>query len=155
MNHYDSIKDFMESAGQVVPPEPTQLDATTAELRARLLLEETLETIRALGVEIHLAELGQEHVPIEMEHLRLTSTVPCHTLAMVDGICDVVYVALGTLVSAGLPFDPFMDEVCENNLSKVRPVAKIVNGKVVKPDNYQPPRLSEILLNLYSLGKKQ
>lgn len=141
---YKDIRDFMEAAGQTVSYKPSQLSIQDAELRARLILEEALETCHALGVAVTLGE--QE---VTFEDLSFESVYPTHTLKLVDGCCDVIVVTLGTLVSAGIPDIPFMDEVNQNNLTKVKPVCKIVNGKVQKPDNYQPPKLSDILMKLY------
>lgn len=143
---YQDIREFMESGGQTVNDSPTHLSAADSELRARLILEEAFETCRALGVLV----LNDEGEEIEFEDLQFHSANPTHMLALVDGCCDIVVVTLGTLVSAGLPDEPFMDEVNQNNLSKVKPVCKIENGKIQKPPGYQPPRLSDILLSLYS-----
>jgi predicted HAD superfamily Cof-like phosphohydrolase len=142
---YQQVKAFMEGAGQHVPDEPMQMDRSTAELRARLILEEAFETVAALGIEI---ECRGEIT--DFKDLKLYSTVPPHVLATVDGLCDIMYVTIGTFVSMGLPADPFMQEVCQNNMTKVCPRAHIVAGKVQKPADYQPPKLSEILLSLYT-----
>ena len=149
-NWYRDIREFMESAGQTVHTKPTHLSADDAHLRARLIMEEAFETCHALGVQ---PVVNGE--PIAFVDMEFVNFAPTHLLGLVDGCCDLIVVALGTLVTAGLPDEPFMDEVNQNNLSKVKPVAKIVNGKIQKPDGYTPPNLSQILLNLYDQGEEQ
>ncbi len=147
-NWENDVRAFMEAAGQTAPEEPSKISPQDAELRARLILEEAFETVRALGVDV-LVRVGdsdsEDTLPLSFEDITLISVVPANILETVDGLCDVMYVTLGTFVTLGLPSGPFMDEVCKNNLTKVFPRVHIVNGKVQKPLDYQPPRLSEIL----------
>lgn len=145
---YKDIREFMESGGQTVNNSPTHLSAEDSELRARLIMEEAFETCRALGVVV----TNDEGDDIEFEDLQFHAVNPTHMLALVDGCCDIIVVTLGTLVSAGIPDEPFMAEVNENNLSKVKPVCRIENGKIQKPPGYKPPKLSDILLSLYDRG---
>ena len=48
--HCERVREFMERAGQDTPLEYTPLDEPTRILRAKLILEEALETIRELGI---------------------------------------------------------------------------------------------------------
>ena len=52
--HYERVKTFMENAGQAVPSAVTEPPAITRTLRAKLILEEALETIQALGITVRL-----------------------------------------------------------------------------------------------------
>jgi len=55
----------MQQAGQETPSKPTIPDEATRLLRARLILEEALETISALGVEMNLASSNTESLSLE------------------------------------------------------------------------------------------
>ena len=59
-----------------------------------------------------------------------------------DGIADIVYVAVGTAVPYGIPFDAVMAEVHRSNMTKDNDPDL---GKLVKGPGYQPPRIAEIL----------
>jgi len=59
-----------------------------------------------------------------------------------DGIADVVYVAVGTAVAYGVPFDAVFAEVHRSNMTKDNDPAK---GKLVKGPGYSPPRIAEVL----------
>jgi len=73
--------------------------------------------------------------------------------AFVDGILDAIYILLGTLHVAGVSYDEVAgcwEEIQRSNMSKV--VGKIrrrEDGKILKPENWKPPQLEEILRNVY------
>ena len=92
-----------------------------AELRARLIREEADETVKAI-LEGDLVEA-------------------------IDGLCDLLYVALGTAVSFGVDLEPFWEEVHANNMTKL--AGPIVDGKLRKPEGWKPPRIRELLRELY------
>lgn len=149
---YSDIREFMTAAGQTVPEKPEPLCEKDAVLRARLIMEEALETIHALGVEVHVNH--HDDIPIAMDNLDFYRVVPTHMLGAVDGCCDIIVVTLGTLVSLGLPDNPFMTEVNQNNLTKVKPRVYIKEGKIQKPPGYQPPQLSKLLLQCYEASNE-
>lgn len=91
------------------------------ELRVRLLEEECAETVEAI-------EAGD-------------------LVKAIDGLCDLIYVALGTAVTFGIPLADFFDEVHRTNMLKVG----IVDGKGIKPDGWQQPRIKELLANFERL----
>ncbi|RME85522.1 MAG: hypothetical protein D6785_04320, partial [Planctomycetota bacterium] len=47
--HQKRVEEFMRLAGQEIPEVPTLPDEKTRLLRSKLILEEALETIHALG----------------------------------------------------------------------------------------------------------
>lgn len=57
---------------------------------------------------------------------------------IIDGICDLVYVAVGTLVEYGIDFESHFEEVHRTNMNKVGGT-KDVDGKTLKPDGWLPP----------------
>ena len=52
--HYNRIKAFMQKVGQETPEIATIPDEKTRILRAKLILEEALETVEALGVKVEI-----------------------------------------------------------------------------------------------------
>lgn len=88
------------------------------ELRNRLLDEECAETIEAI-------KQGD-------------------IVGAIDGLCDLVYVALGTAIEFGIDLDPFFAEVHRSNMEKLGGSVR-EDGKILKPTGWQPPRIAEML----------
>ncbi|OBG93852.1 HAD family hydrolase [Mycobacterium sp. E3298] len=61
----------------------------------------------------------------------------------VDGLIDLIYFAIGTLVEHGVKPDPIFDVVNNANLSKLwsdgKPRFREGDNKIIKPDGWQPP----------------
>ncbi len=135
----DSIRDFFVAMGE---PVPVGLDVgnVRTELRARMILEEALETVRALGF---------EQTKKNTNELRQRYSQPDYVqpdwAEVIDGVCDIVYISVGTLVEAGIPFQRFFAEVHRSNMLKVGG-PKNEHGKILKPEGWEPPRI-EYLLN--------
>lgn len=89
-------------------------------LRATLIMEESTELCEAL--------LEDDAVEI------------------IDGMCDLIYVVLGTAVAYGIDLEPYFDEVHRTNMLKASgPLRE--DGKRLKPPGWQPPRIDEMLAN--------
>lgn len=60
-----------------------------------------------------------------------------------DGAADLIYIALGLVLELGIPLDQVWSVVHACNMAKVDPatgkVRKREDGKVLKPDGWQPP----------------
>lgn len=66
---------------------------------------------------------------------------------IVDGLADVIFVAVGSLHKLGFDaktIEAFMQEVCDSNFSKF-PMSKNGDGKVQKWPNYTKPNISGII----------
>lgn len=50
-------------------------------------------------------------------------------------VCDLIYVAVGTLVEMGIDFEAAWAEVQKSNMSKAGGPRR-ADGKIMKPDNY-------------------
>ena len=71
---------------------------------------------------------------------------------VIDGLCDLIYVALGTAVACGVDLEPFFDEVHRSNMAKFGgPIRD--DGKILKPEGWEPPRIAELLRALFDAGK--
>lgn len=114
-------------------------DYETRLLRARLILEESVETIKALGFEVVPVGDFNGNTGLSLE----VSGKPLVLEDILDGCCDTIYVATGCLVSMGIPDNPHLAEVCRANNQKFPGGAVTkdpVTGKYLKPDGWCPPR---------------
>jgi predicted HAD superfamily Cof-like phosphohydrolase len=66
-----------------------------------------------------------------------------------DGLADLIYVAVGMALEFGLPLAEVWAEVQAANMRKVDPetgkVKKRDDGKVLKPDGWEPPDVRAII----------
>lgn len=129
---------------QLIPDTPVLPTPETRELRAKLILEEALETINALGLRV-MIKFGSMvgHVPLdEMQQVHFVQYRAPDLEQIIDGCCDLTYVAIGTLCSCGVPDLPHMDEVSFANNAKFPkglPPRFNESGKFLKPEGWQPP----------------
>jgi NTP pyrophosphatase (non-canonical NTP hydrolase) len=67
--------------------------------------------------------------------------------AQADALVDLVYVAKGTALMLGLPWNDLWREVQRSNMAKVRRETRHGDHKVgvMKPENWQPPQLADVL----------
>lgn len=130
------VRDWMVAFDQETPEKPTIPSIEIRKLRAKLILEEALETVWALGFEV-FPGLGRRDVNLTKTHLDFVeSPLGPMTLAdIADGCSDLSVVNYGTLVACGLvkdygaakfsdgeipcDIDPLFDEVMKSNWSKM------------------------------------
>lgn len=125
--HQLRVEQFMFKANQFagnreVPKIPTIPNEATRLLRARLILEEAIETINALGfnVESRYTGVGADGaVPVNVKSMRFSPhSKGCDMVEVADGCADISVVTIGTLSAFGIWDLPLLDEVDNNNLSK-------------------------------------
>lgn len=110
------LREFHAAIGQVIGDTPAIREPA---LRAALIREEARETIEAI-------ECGD-------------------LVEAIDGICDLIYVALGTAVAFGVDLEPIFDEVHRTNMAKVDgPIRD--DGKRMKPPGWLPPDIASFLI---------
>lgn len=152
VDHQARVALFMQKAEQETPTRPTMPDADIRKLRAKLILEEAFETVKALGVVVE-CNLTAEMVAVNFDHLIFTASDDPDRAAeyvpdlaqIVDGCCDVSVVTVGTMVACGLPMEPFLMEVDESNLSKFIDGYRRADGKWMKGPSWQPPNIEGLL----------
>ena len=133
--------DFTSRAsGQRAVSAPYQIpDEATRLLRARLILEETHETIKALGFVIATQSGGPHPNAMIWPDQQYTPDLE----KIVDGCCDLHYVAIGTLWACGVPDVPHVEEVNRANNDKfpngVGVPHPTVSGKFGKPPGWKGP----------------
>lgn len=113
----------------------------TRKLLAQLILEEALETVKALG--FNVATTRDLTVIQEIGDVALRPTYESKDLEkIIDGCCDTIYVATGALVACGVPDIPHMQAVCGANNRKFPDGQVVFNeqtGKYLKPLGWVPP----------------
>lgn len=115
-DYYADVRDFHLKFGHPVSDSPAHPSLDDEVFRAKLVREETQELLAALASE-GLAEIAQECV-------------------------DVLVVVLGTMVTYGLPLDPFWEAVHSANMAKEPNPA---GGKPIKPAGWHKPDYHALL----------
>lgn len=150
--HYDRVRDFMTRAKQDCPTTPTIPSAKTRILRAKLMMEEVLETIAGLGVSVSVNANGSMAESNTIE-VGITNGV-CHfhdngivdMVEVADGCADVAVVTTGTLIAIGVADLALQAAVDKNNNDKFGPGHSWNEaGKLLKPPGHKPPDIASIL----------
>lgn len=122
MTKTEMVRQFHEAFMLPIGDKPDLPDDSVRLLRWDLLVEEM--------VELDDAECDDDLVGIA------------------DALADLVYFAIGTAVAYGIPFDEVFNEVHRSNMTKLDKDGNVIyreDGKVLKPDTWEPPRIKEIL----------
>jgi len=130
--HQQYIELFMGAMGQYVPNGPTKITPETARLRARLIMEEALETIAALGY----------RPVIKNQDVNLVQRTKPNFIEVVDGCCDLSVVTIGTLSALGVHDLDVLSEVDANNIMKIANATLRDDGKIIKAANHPKPDLA-------------
>lgn len=102
-------------------------------------------------------EVSQSVAILTEEVKELSKAMEENNLAeIVDGVCDVIYVALGIALKYDLDYETLVSFplVCHNNLLKLKEDAEgnfyadIVNGKIQKPEGFVGLDLSKMIPTL-------
>lgn len=133
--HQQKVEQLMLHADQELPKFPCEPTAKVKILRARLILEEALETIEALGVTHNIQD---PQFDISGHDFNLVEVI--------DGCCDIKVVTTGTLSACGVDDMFYQHEVDMNNLLKFGPGGyKDEHGKWIKPPDHKPPNIKGLL----------
>jgi len=122
----EQVADWMRKFGQEVRSTPTIPPLEERKLRAKLILEEALETIKGLGFGV-VSGMGSEfrltlqswHIDNSNERKPYPKTIEPSLVAIADGIADSLVVKVGTAVVCGHEITQVFDEVMRSNHSKL------------------------------------
>ncbi len=137
--HYAKVVDFMNKAGQEVPTSVKEPSKEIRILRAKLILEEALETINALGCSV---DVGVPCDDLCNEKPRIFADIDktFNLAEVIDGCCDIKVVTTGTLIACGVPDEYAQDLVDESNLRKFGPGGyRRDDGKWIKSKDWKAP----------------
>ena len=113
------VQKFHAKFGIPIGTTPKRISDNRLELRISLIQEDMKETIRAID-DVNLVEIA-------------------------DGICDSIYVLLGTAIEFGIDISPIWNEVQRTNMAKDGGTTR-TDEKILKPEGWEPPRVYEELL---------
>lgn len=137
-----AVYDFHTKFGATVGNDPGNL--ADRELRAKLIMEEAVETCAAMGFSVSaIIEDPHRQDLINHQDSYVVGTFHKHfaqsdELEAIDGLCDLLYVIFGSAVAWGIDLEPFFDNVHKANMSKMGGKRR-EDGKILKPDNWVPP----------------
>ena len=97
----------------------------------------TLETKEQQTLRINLIQ--------EEFHELVHAVAEKNIVGIADALGDLLYVIYGAAVTFGIDMDPISDEIHRSNMTKVGG-HKREDGKWIKPDTYEPPKIKEIIL---------
>ena len=139
-----AVADFMDTFGQTIRTTPTA-DISDEErlLRARLVLEEALEFVAAMGCVA--ATTGHDLVTKADTAVFLDPTpgAGIDLVEATDALADLTVVTKGSALTMGIPIDEAFEVVHTTNMAKADPVTgkpiKRDDGKVIKPEGWVGP----------------
>jgi predicted HAD superfamily Cof-like phosphohydrolase len=124
----EDVLEFHKVMGAYIRTTPGLPPEQVQNLRRDLITEEVMETLAAIRDK--------------------------DVVGLADGIVDSIVVLLGTAISYGIHIQPIWDEVHRTNMLKkggpVRP-----DGKRLKPENWEHPRVRELLLAQADAARRQ
>lgn len=140
-SHIGDVKEFMELANQVTAEKIRVPSAPERLLRAKLIFEEAMETIQALGAGV---QVGPNNDWVFVD----TGETNFDAKGVLDGIADIFVVTTGAGICCGLTnvIEEAIDRVCQNNLSKLDGLHTFrEDGKLLKSPNYKPVILDDLI----------
>lgn len=142
MNRWQlAVEEFHHATNSTIG---TDIEIRDRALRAKLIMEEAVETVSALGFEVS-ASIHETRDENEVMIGRFYKDYDePHLLDFIDGLCDLVYVTLGAAVAAGVDLDGHFEEVHRANMTKLTG-PKRKDGKIMKPEGWKPPDHEKIV----------
>lgn len=121
-NQLTAIKSWMSAFGQETPNRPAIPTLDVRKLRAKLILEEALETIRGMGVEVTDSSGFNLYSIEDFAFAGIEYNLKTAEEALVevlDGCIDLEVVTKGTLAAFGLSDNEAFEEVMRSNWTKL------------------------------------
>jgi predicted HAD superfamily Cof-like phosphohydrolase len=149
------VLEFHRVAGQPVLKEPGVPPDARVRFRLRLIRDEFFELLEA---SLDLSAGGYGHNFREAEkQLGYLLDEPKETAAcqarvdlpeFADALADLDYVVEGSRLEFGIDGGPVADEVHRSNMAKFPGgvVSRRADGKILKPEGWEPPDLRKVLL---------
>ena len=142
----DDVREFHQVMGVADrdAETPTVPDAALLKLRAKLIIEETFETLRGM---YGPGSFVESEITV-LESLDMadgaygSSNFDAEQVA--DGLGDSIYVEAGAAIAFGFPLERVWAEIQRSNLSKAGG-EKRADGKILKGPNFSKPRIREAL----------
>lgn len=138
MNEFNDVRMFQLKFSQLVHGKPGLLTKRKVKERVEFLFEELHEFTTSCGLYFYADDDGK---------IKIRENDDGQDIAeQADALVDLVYVALGTAVMMGLPWEQLWNDVHRANMSKERGISH--RGHLVdcvKPPGWVGPKTMEIL----------
>ena len=134
----DDVATFHRMSEQPVVALPKVPSGPRVHLRAKLILEECLETLHAMGHTIG------SNMQASQDARMYDGDIP----ELADGLADLIYVCIGTALEFGIPLDRVWAAVQHSNMAKAGPDGKCqfrADGKLMKPEWWCPPDIRKAI----------
>jgi predicted HAD superfamily Cof-like phosphohydrolase len=136
------------------PCSPAEPMIRNGMLRARLILEEAVETVVALvgrpkAVALLESAVGDNRLVYPDDEAEAKDSEP-NLIEAIDGLADLEYVIAGTAEDIGIDLEPFSDEVHRSNMTKKGGEFR-ADGKLIKPAWYSPADIKGVLVKIEAL----
>lgn len=139
-DYQDNVRAFMEAGGQATraagaPGIPARDDLLLGD---RMLAEEVDEMSEAIDAMVAAQETGDNVAAREA------------LVDYADALGDIIYVAVGRAVQAGIDLQAVLEEISASNMSKIdwvnrEPWVVRPDGKIGKNERFVPPDLRGVL----------
>lgn len=119
----EQVREFNEAFNVPMNKKPNHIPFERVDLRNRLMSEEVREYFVAAKIKGDIGHIGQE-------------------------LIDTLYVTIGAMLEHGFNAElitQMFDEVHRANMSKIEGGTIREDGKIIKPDNFIPPRIGVLL----------
>lgn len=149
--NFDDVMDFNLKFSLPICDSPRELPAELLRDRIKFLLEEVAELAVSgnMRIDVEAADGSTGELVIHDHRIRVDRYAggPNADLAgQADALVDLVYVALGTAVMMGLPWQELWSDVHAANLRKVRGRTKRdMPLDLMKPEGWAGPQTASIL----------
>jgi len=132
-----SSREFMQGCGQVTRDTPGDPGAEARLSQFKIIFEEVLELAEATGMCLN------DDMQVIFKGYNKSS--PCNLTETADALADIIYTCLGMANACGIALKPILDEVCENNLLKLKTGTMNAEGKLVKHPEHPKPDIEKLL----------
>ena len=144
MTNFEKVKKFMaafnQERGRNIFDSTNPAIFRLFKMRLDLMQEEALETLQASKK--YMVNCGRNPSENSLEEIKES------VVQWIDGLADQLYVIYGAFETFGFDADEAFNRVHISNMSKLGVDGKPIyreDGKVLKGENYSPPRLYEMV----------
>lgn len=139
--HWCRVREMRAGYGQPNRDTPGLPDDDHLTACMNISFEEDLELLDAAGFDLYIGNRR-----IDPQELRIQKVRSANLVEMIDACGDRSVVNTGILVACGVPDDPFLREIDNNNLLKIR-TGKLnpVTGKFEKAKDHPKPDIAGVL----------
>lgn len=144
--NYQDVREFNEKFGLLIGAHPQQLTKQKLKERLEFLFEEFTEFVTGCGFCIAIEK--RDGRLADSDYMVTFDEIGDQDISeQADALIDLVYVAMGTAVMMGLPWQQLWDDVHRANMGKVRGISHRGHAyDCIKPQGWVGPKTMEILL---------